>query len=201
MCAGHVACSWGIALFLPACSCAVHPSAPAPLSSSCPETVNRASVFDTLVNNLEGMAYRCLLDPQWTMVFVSQESHTTLEALEHADLRYRHIFEHASEGIFRTRRNLTFCATRAATSSRAICCRARCPRRSRRCCCGRAAGSSPWLGSDRGSVWRNTSYHNCRADHGLVLRTVLWRLFTLGMGEIHISSVSPRLSILFKRFP
>ena len=36
------------------------------------QAVDRARVFDTLVNNLEGMAYRCLIDPQWTMVFVSQ---------------------------------------------------------------------------------------------------------------------------------
>ena len=34
--------------------------------------VNRSRVLDTLVNNLEGMAYRCLNDAHWTMVFVSQ---------------------------------------------------------------------------------------------------------------------------------
>lgn len=146
-------------------------------------------MFDTLLNNLEGMAYRCLFDAQWSMVFVSQgslaltgytpdelcgnavvswehithpndrarvravvgqavqtglrfsveylittrdgqtrrvvergvavrdeqgeqviegfieditERQITLEALEQAELRYRHIFEHASEGIFQT---------------------------------------------------------------------------------------------------
>ena len=165
------------------------------------EAVDRARVFDTLVNNLEGMAYRCLLDPQWTMVFVSQGSlaltgyaphelcgnavasweqithphdrarvrtvvdeaaqtgqrfaveyrittlggqvrrvvergvavcdeqgerviegfieditqrHTTLEALEHAELRYRHIFEHASEGIFQTTREGQYLAANPA---------------------------------------------------------------------------------------
>jgi len=156
------------------------------------EIVNRSRVLDTLVNNLEGMAYRCLNDAHWTMVFVSQgcealtgylptqllrnqdisweqithlddrdpvrqiveqavktgqrfsvqyrittlcgkikhvlergvgvldeqgtlvvegfieditERQTTLEALKHAELRYRHIFEHASEGIFQTTRD------------------------------------------------------------------------------------------------
>ncbi len=151
--------------------------------------VNLQRVLDTLVNNLEGMAYRCLLDRNWTMRFVSQgclrltgyvasalldnqdtsweqlthpddrlrvrqeitaaiaqgqrftvhyaittrngdirrvkeqgtmvvdeagqqvlegfiedvtETHVTLEALAHAELRYRQIFEHAREGIFQT---------------------------------------------------------------------------------------------------
>ena len=36
--------------------------------------VDRARVFDTLLNNLEGMAYRCRFDAQWSMVFVSQGS-------------------------------------------------------------------------------------------------------------------------------
>ena len=154
--------------------------------------VNRSRVLDTLVNNLEGMAYRCLNDAHWTMVFVSQgcaeltgyapaqllgasgvswehiihpedrqrvrgavqsavangqrfavqyrittlsgqtrhvtergvavhdeqnvlvvegfieditQTQCALEALEHAELRYRHIFEHASEGIFQTSRD------------------------------------------------------------------------------------------------
>ena len=158
-------------------------------------------MFDTLVNNLEGMAYRCLIDPQWTMVFVSQGCmaltgyapselsgdgvvsweqithphdrtrvravvqaaadsgqrfhveyrittrggelrrviergvgvsdeqgerviegfieditvrHATLEALEHAELRYRHIFEHASEGIFQTTREGQYLAANPA---------------------------------------------------------------------------------------
>lgn len=156
------------------------------------ETVNRSRVLDTLVNNLEGMAYRCLNDAHWTMVFVSRgcealtgyapvqllrnhaisweqithpedrdrvrqviqqaveggqrfsaqyrittlsgelrhvsergigvldeqgvlvvegfieditERQATLDALKHAELRYRHIFEHASEGIFQTTRD------------------------------------------------------------------------------------------------
>ncbi|MBP6613859.1 MAG: PAS domain-containing protein, partial [Aquabacterium sp.] len=32
----------------------------------------RARVLDTLVNNLDGMAYRCGHDAQWTMIFVSE---------------------------------------------------------------------------------------------------------------------------------
>jgi len=153
------------------------------------EVLDRSRVLDTLVNNLEGMAYRCLNDPDWTMIFVSQGSmaltgyaptelventrisweeitflddrarvrdciqaamvegqrfsvqyrittqsgqmkwvvergisvpdeqgelviegfieditaqREMLEALEQAELRYRNIFEHASEGIFQT---------------------------------------------------------------------------------------------------
>lgn len=159
----------------------------ASLNTSLP--VDRSRVLDTLVNNLEGMVYRCLNDSHWTMLFVSQGClaltgyasqdliqnarvcweevtfaedrsrvrseiaeaiasgkrfsvqyrvvtstgnlkwvlergiavadeqgrpviegfiedftvrHETLEALECAELRYRHIFEHASEGIFQT---------------------------------------------------------------------------------------------------
>jgi len=151
--------------------------------------VDRARVLDTLVNNLEGMAYRCRDDKFWTMLFVSQGCleltgygphdliedgcvsweeltfaedrarvrgeitgaiaagkrfsvqyrivasdgqikwvaergvavadehgqpviegfiedvsvrHATQDALAHAEMRYRHIFEHASEGIFQT---------------------------------------------------------------------------------------------------
>ncbi|MDY0108281.1 MAG: PAS domain-containing protein, partial [Giesbergeria sp.] len=165
------------------------------------EAVDRARVFDTLLNNLEGMAYRCLFDAQWSMVFVSQGSlaltgyapdelcgntvvswehithphdrarvravvgeavqtglrfsveyhittrdgqtrrvvergvavrdeqgerviegfieditqrQATLEALEHAELRYRHIFEHASEGIFQTTREGRYLAANPA---------------------------------------------------------------------------------------
>lgn len=146
-------------------------------------------ILDTLITNLEGMVYRCLLDERWTMVFVSpgcldltgyasedlvdnrkisweditlaadrqrvrdeildavaagkrfavkyriltcqgeavwviergmavhdergtlvlegfiediSAQQQTLEALAHAELHYRHIFEHASEGIFQT---------------------------------------------------------------------------------------------------
>ncbi len=153
------------------------------------QPVDRARVLDTLVNNLEGMAYRCLPDQHWTMLFVSQgcreltghapeelleedgiswadlifvedrekvrtetmaaiaagrrfhveyrietetgaitwvadrgigvadehgqaviegfiedvsARHRALDALAHAELRYRNIFEHASEGIFQT---------------------------------------------------------------------------------------------------
>jgi diguanylate cyclase (GGDEF)-like protein/PAS domain S-box-containing protein len=36
------------------------------------ESLDRARVLDTLFNNLDGMAYRCLNDEHWTMVFVSQ---------------------------------------------------------------------------------------------------------------------------------
>lgn len=34
--------------------------------------LDRARVLDTLVNNLDGMAYRCLHDASWRMIFVSQ---------------------------------------------------------------------------------------------------------------------------------
>ena len=40
--------------------------------------------------------------------------HATLEALEHAELRYRHIFEHASEGIFQTTREGQYLAANPA---------------------------------------------------------------------------------------
>lgn len=36
------------------------------------EILDRSRVLDTLVNNLEGMAYRCHHDSTWTMIFVSQ---------------------------------------------------------------------------------------------------------------------------------
>jgi len=36
------------------------------------EVLDRSRVLDTLVNNLEGMAYRCLNDADWRMIFVSQ---------------------------------------------------------------------------------------------------------------------------------
>lgn len=50
-------------------------------------SVNLHKVLDTLVNNLEGMAYRCLLDTHWTMRFVSQGCHklTGYDALELID--------------------------------------------------------------------------------------------------------------------
>lgn len=151
--------------------------------------LDRSRVLDTLVNNLDGMAYRCLHDASWRMIFVSQgclvltgyrpaelventavtwedithpqeragvrahidaavlsgqrfsvqyrivtksgllkwvvergiavpdeqgalviegfiedvtTQRETLEAREQAELRYRNIFEHASEGIFQT---------------------------------------------------------------------------------------------------
>jgi diguanylate cyclase (GGDEF)-like protein/PAS domain S-box-containing protein len=163
--------------------------------------VDRARVLDTLVNNLEGMAYRCLDDASWTMLFVSHGCleltgyasqdlieggcvsweeltfaedralvrreiaisvaagkrfsvqyriltgdgdvkwvvergiavadetgrpviegfiedvsvrHRMLEALETAELRYRHIFEHASEGIFQTTRDGRYLAANPA---------------------------------------------------------------------------------------
>jgi diguanylate cyclase (GGDEF)-like protein/PAS domain S-box-containing protein len=36
------------------------------------EVLDRSRVLDTLVNNLDGMAYRCLNDEHWRMIFVSQ---------------------------------------------------------------------------------------------------------------------------------
>ncbi|MDK9725731.1 MAG: EAL domain-containing protein [Sterolibacteriaceae bacterium MAG5] len=162
---------------------------PHPVILQTDSLVDRSRVLDTLVNNLDGMAYRCRHDEQWTMLFVSTgcleltgygsdelidnactsweelthpedrhrvreqidlaiharrrfslqyrivtahgqtkwvhergvavvdeagepviegfiedvtDRHLTQEALEHAELRYRHIFEHASEGIFQT---------------------------------------------------------------------------------------------------
>jgi len=168
------------------------------------EPVDRARVLDTLVNNLDGMAYRCHLDRDWTMVFVSQgclaltghaadalvgsgglsweeithpndrvrvrreieaavrgarrfaveyrilscdgktkwvfergipvadecgqtviegfveditERRATVAALEHAELRYRHIFEHASEGIFQTTPDGRYLAANPALAS------------------------------------------------------------------------------------
>jgi diguanylate cyclase (GGDEF)-like protein/PAS domain S-box-containing protein len=163
--------------------------------------LNHSRVLDTLVKNLDGMAYRCLHDPWWTMVFVSdgcQElcgyasseilgktgisweeitypedrrrvreciedairsdqrfavqyritdqsgqvkwviergvairdelgecvlegfiedisaRRLTLDALEAAELRYRNIFEHASEGIFQSTRGGRYLAANPA---------------------------------------------------------------------------------------
>jgi diguanylate cyclase (GGDEF)-like protein/PAS domain S-box-containing protein len=166
------------------------------------EAVDRSRVLDTLINNLAGMAYRCLDDRHWTMIFVSQgcaeltgytpeeivgsqavsweevvthpadrlrvretihtalvkrqrfsveyrihtmtgelrwvvergigvtdehgdvvvegfiqditERKMALEALERAELRYRQIFEHASEGIFQTTRDGRYLAANPA---------------------------------------------------------------------------------------
>lgn len=160
----------------------------APHSLLSTEIIDRSRVLDTLVDNLQGMAYRCLHNVSWRMIFVSggsteltgytpqelvtadltweqithpadrdrvrrsidaavrsgqrfsvqyrivtasgigkwvvergvavldeqgttviegfiediSEQRTMLEAVEQAELRYRHIFEHASEGIFQT---------------------------------------------------------------------------------------------------
>jgi diguanylate cyclase (GGDEF)-like protein/PAS domain S-box-containing protein len=46
------------------------PALPAGLLSS--RVLDRARILDTLVDNLDGMAYRCLLDERWRMMFVSQ---------------------------------------------------------------------------------------------------------------------------------
>ncbi|HEX5804808.1 MAG TPA: EAL domain-containing protein [Macromonas sp.] len=166
-----------------------------------PPRVDRERVLNTLINNLEGMAYRCLNDADWTMMFVSQgcleltgyesrellqdgtitweelthpddrfrvrkvigmsfptgqrfaveyrirtrngavkwvvergvavtdetgqrvvegfiedvtQQHQTQEALEHAEKRYRHIFEHVSEGIFQSSKEGTYLAANPA---------------------------------------------------------------------------------------
>lgn len=179
----------------------MQPRRPSRTSLLTTEVVDRSRVLDTLVHNLEGMAYRCLNDAHWTMIFVSQgcmeltgysaaeiidndciswdeithqderarvRAHietavrsmqrfslqyrivtrsgqvkwvvergiavadeqgemviegfmedvtarqATLEALEHAELRYRHIFEHASEGIFQTTRDGCYIAANPA---------------------------------------------------------------------------------------
>ncbi len=162
--------------------------------------VNHSRVLDTLVRNLEGMAYRCLNDAYWSMIFVSEgcqeltghsanalvggsitweaithpedrprirqaileaigagqrftvqyrilcpsgemkwvaergiaiddeqgtlviegfieditTRRTTLDALEQAEMRYRHIFEHASEGIFQSTRDGRYLAANPA---------------------------------------------------------------------------------------
>ena len=34
--------------------------------------VDQARILDNLVHNLQGMAYRCLNDSEWSMIFVSQ---------------------------------------------------------------------------------------------------------------------------------
>jgi diguanylate cyclase (GGDEF)-like protein/PAS domain S-box-containing protein len=172
------------------------------LSTAVP--VDRSRVLDTLVNNLAGMAYRCVDDERWTMRFVSHgcleltgfapaelvdgdgisweeltfaedrervrqeiraavaagqrfslqyrivardgtlkwviergiavadESgepviegfvedvtrlHETMEAQQQAELRYRHIFEHASEGIFQTSREGRYLAANPALAN------------------------------------------------------------------------------------
>jgi diguanylate cyclase (GGDEF)-like protein/PAS domain S-box-containing protein len=166
-----------------------------------PKQVNRDRVLDTLVNNLEGMAYRCLNDSAWTMQFVSRgcleltgyepaelllnacvsweelthpddrpkvrqvisesfpsgqrfaveyrittrdgtlkwvlergvavtdevgrrvvegfiedvtQRHLTEEAMLNAERRYRHIFEHASEGIFQSTKQGAYLAANPA---------------------------------------------------------------------------------------
>ncbi len=170
-------------------------------SGTSPSRLNHSRVLDTLVKNLEGMAYRCLQDADWTMVFVSEgcqelsgyasseilgktgvsweeithpedrgrvraciedavlsgrrfavqyrivgksgrvkwvvergiatrdevgeiviegfieditARRSTLEALEAAELRYRNIFEHASEGIFQSTREGRYLAANPA---------------------------------------------------------------------------------------
>ncbi len=165
--------------------------------------IDRSRVLETLVDNLQGMAYRCFDDNTWTMVFVSQgcfeltgylpadflggsvsweavtdaadrarvrsvihtavranqrfsvqyrintrhgvrrwvvergigvldefgrtviegfvedisEQRATLEALQQAELRYRHIFEHASEGIFQTTSDGRYLAANSALAN------------------------------------------------------------------------------------
>lgn len=50
----------------------VHPARIRRTSLLSTSELDRARVLDTLVNNLDGMAYRCLHDASWRMVFVSQ---------------------------------------------------------------------------------------------------------------------------------
>ena len=59
-------------------------------------SVDRTRILDTLVNNLEGMVYRCLDDPHWTMVFVSQGStglcgHTPAQIVDNACISWEEI--------------------------------------------------------------------------------------------------------------
>lgn len=36
---------------------------------------NREHILDTLLSNLDGMAYCCLLDDAWTMLYISEGCH------------------------------------------------------------------------------------------------------------------------------
>lgn len=171
-----------------------------PASLHSVRAIDRSRVLETLVDNLQGMAYRCYNDNAWSMVFVSRgcqeltgylatdlvggaitwqtitdladrarvravideavqagrrfavqyrirtrsgeskwvvergvgvldelgkiviegfiedisDQRVTLEALQQAELRYRHIFEHASEGIFQTTSEGSYLAANSA---------------------------------------------------------------------------------------
>jgi diguanylate cyclase (GGDEF)-like protein/PAS domain S-box-containing protein len=50
----------------------VHPARIRRTSLLSTSELDRARVLDTLINNLDGMAYRCLHDASWRMIFVSQ---------------------------------------------------------------------------------------------------------------------------------
>jgi diguanylate cyclase (GGDEF)-like protein/PAS domain S-box-containing protein len=57
---------------IPSVNMPKQPGRPRRASLLSTEVLDRSRVLDTLVNNLEGMAYRCLNDPDWTMIFVSR---------------------------------------------------------------------------------------------------------------------------------
>ncbi|EWC42583.1 putative bifunctional diguanylate cyclase/phosphodiesterase [Stutzerimonas stutzeri] len=82
------------------------------------EVLDRSRVLDTLIHNLEGMAFRCRNDASWTMIFVSQgalglcgysaaelvdATRISWEQITHPDdrLRVRHCIEAAIAGCGR----------------------------------------------------------------------------------------------------
>lgn len=60
------------------------------------QTLDPSRVLDTLVNNLEGMAFRCLNDAHWTLVFVSRgcvalTGYTAVELIQHGGITWEEI--------------------------------------------------------------------------------------------------------------